>query len=59
MTRLLDRSVPLFQTNTPAADPAVSQISAALQALGSRDTARALRIIDATIPQVAATGPAR
>lgn len=58
-TRLLDRSVPLFQTNTPARDPAVDQISAALQALGSGDRARAMQIIDATIPQVADIGPAQ
>ena len=52
-TRLLDRSVPLFQTNTPDRSPAVEQISAALQALGRRDRAQAMQIIEATIPQVA------
>ncbi|MBV8576444.1 MAG: hypothetical protein JOZ58_15615 [Acetobacteraceae bacterium] len=58
-TRLLDRSVPLFQTNTPDQSPAVTQISQALQALGAHDRARAMQIIDATIPQVADTGPAQ
>jgi hypothetical protein len=56
-TRMLDRSVPLFQTNVPDRNPAVQQISAALQALGAGDRARAMQIIDATIPQVADIGP--
>jgi hypothetical protein len=55
-TRLLDRSVPLFQTNVPDRNPAVEQISAALQALGAGDRGRAMQIIDATIPQVADIG---
>jgi hypothetical protein len=49
-TRLLSRSVPLFQTNTPSANPVVQQISQALQALGVGDTARCLQLIDAAIP---------
>ena len=35
-TRLLDRSVPLGQTNVPASNPIVTQISQALRELGSR-----------------------
>ncbi len=59
-TRLLDRSVPYDATNTPSANPAVSQISEALRALGVGDRMRAMQIIDATIPQAAAeAGPGR
>jgi hypothetical protein len=49
-TRLLSRSVPLFQTNTPSANPVVQQISQALQALGVGDTSRCMQLIDAAIP---------
>jgi hypothetical protein len=49
-TRLLDRSTPLFQTNTPSANPAVSQISQALQALAAGDQARCMSLIDAAMP---------
>jgi hypothetical protein len=52
-TRLLDRSVPLFQTDTPDRSPLVDQISAALHALGARDWQRAMQIIDATIARMA------
>lgn len=59
-TRLLDRSVPYNAVNTPSANPAVSQISEALRALGAGDRMRAMQIIDATIPQAAAeAGPVR
>ena len=34
-TRLLDRSVPLGQTNTPSGNPAVTQVSQALRALAA------------------------
>ena len=53
-TRLLDRSVPYNAVNAPSANPAVSQISEALRALGAGDRMRAMQIIDATIPQAAA-----
>jgi hypothetical protein len=49
-TRLLDRSVPLFQTKTPSSNPAVQQISQALQALGAGDIPGCARLIDAAIP---------
>jgi len=49
-TRLLDRSVPYKGTNTPSVNPAVSQITEALHALAAGDHARAMQIIDATIP---------
>jgi hypothetical protein len=59
-TRLLDRSVPYNATNAPSGNPAVSQISEALRALGAGDRMRAMQIIDATIPQAAAeAGPGR
>jgi hypothetical protein len=49
-TRLLDRSVPLFQTNTPSANPVVAQISQALQALAAGDRSRCMQLIDAAMP---------
>lgn len=49
-TRLLDRSVPLFQTHTPSANPVVSQISQALQALAAGDRAQCMRLIEAAMP---------
>jgi hypothetical protein len=49
-TRLLDRSVPLFQTNTPSANPVVAQISQALQALAAGDRPRCMQLIEAAIP---------
>jgi hypothetical protein len=53
-TRLLDRSVPLFQTNSPSANPVVSQISQALQALAAGDRAQCMRLIEAAIPNAQA-----
>ncbi len=49
-TRLLDRSVPLFQTNTPSQNPVVGQISQALQALAGGDKGRCMQLIEAAIP---------
>jgi hypothetical protein len=49
-TRLLDRSVPLFQTNTPSGNPAVAQISQALQALAAGDRQNCMQLIAAAIP---------
>jgi len=49
-TRLLDRSVPYGQTNRPSANPVVSQISQALQALGANDRVRCMQLIEAAIP---------
>ena len=53
-TRLLDRSVPYGQTNTPCANPVVSQISQALQALSAHDNARCMQLIEAAIPNARA-----
>lgn len=44
-TRLLDRSVPLFQTNTPSQDPGVAAVSQALRALAEGDREATLRHI--------------
>ena len=54
-TRLLDRSVPLGQTDRPSSHPAVQQISQALRALGAGDRAACLTFIQAAIPQAAQT----
>jgi hypothetical protein len=48
-TRALDRSVPLFQTNTASADPLVKEIADARQALGEGDRMRALQVIETAI----------
>jgi hypothetical protein len=53
-TRLLDRSVPLFQTHTPSPNPVVTQIAEALLALRGGDRMRTLLLIQAAIPNAAA-----
>ncbi len=53
-TRTLDRSVPLFQTSTPASDPLVTRISQALHALGDDDVAGALHLVSQAIAQAPA-----
>ena len=53
-TRLLDRSTPLFQTNTPSNNPVVSQISQALQALASGNQPQCMTLIEAAIPNAQA-----
>jgi hypothetical protein len=55
-TRLLDRSVPLGQTHDPSKDPAVQQISQALQALNAGDRTACLQAIQAAIASTAAEG---
>lgn len=54
-TRALDRSVPLFQTNTPSTTPLVTRISAALTALGAHDRAATMQAIDDAIAQAGAS----
>ncbi|MGC1407927.1 MAG: hypothetical protein WA864_03140 [Acetobacteraceae bacterium] len=54
-TRLLSRSVPLGQTNNPSDNPAVVQITQALQALASRDRAQAMQLIQSAIPAATAS----
>lgn len=53
-TRLLDRSVPMGQTNTPDSNSAVNQITQALQALASGDRAQTMQLIDSAIPSATA-----
>ena len=53
-TRLLDRSVPLGQTGVPSADPAVAQISAALQALAAGDRMGCVTQIQAALDTIRA-----
>jgi hypothetical protein len=56
-TRLLDRSVPMGQTNTPSDNPAVSQVSQALRALAAHDRAQTMQLIEAAIPAASAAAP--
>lgn len=53
-TRLLDRSVPMQQTNNPSDNPAVAQISQALRALAAGDRAQAMQMIQSAIPAATA-----
>ncbi len=55
-TRLLDRSVPLGQTNDPSNDTAVRQISAALRALSDSDRAGSMQQIQSAMAAAAAGG---
>ena len=55
-TRMLDRSVPLGQTNVPSDNPTVGQISMALQSLGAHDRAATMRNIEAAIASAKAQG---
>ena len=55
-TRMLDRSVPMGQTNNPNDNPTVQQISRALQALAVRDRATSMQFIEAAIGSATAQG---
>ncbi len=55
-TRMLDRSVPLGQTNNPSDNPTVLEISRALQALAARDRATSMQLIQAAIGSASAQG---
>lgn len=55
-TRMLDRSVPLGQTNNPSDSPTVRQISQALQALAAGDRASSMQAIQAAIGSATAQG---
>ncbi len=50
MTRALDRSVPLFQTNVAIKDPLVDHIQRALQALGAGNRGQAVQIVEEALP---------
>jgi len=51
-TRALDRSVPLFQTNTPSDNPLVAEIRRALEALAAGDREQTVRLIEAALKDV-------
>ena len=51
-TRLISRSVPLFQTHAPSEDPAVQQIEAARAAVDAGDFPTAAAIIARATPLV-------
>lgn len=55
-TRMLDRSVPLGQTNNPSDNPTIEQIAQARQALAARDRAASLQAIQAAIASATAQG---
>lgn len=55
-TRLLDRSVPLFKTNTPSTHPAIPLIAQATRALGAGDRAGAMRLLEQAMPLAVAGG---
>jgi hypothetical protein len=54
-TRLLDRSVPMGQTNNPSDNPAVTQTTQALRALARHDRATAMQLIQSAIPAAMAS----
>jgi hypothetical protein len=53
-TRMLDRSVPLGQTDRPSHNPAVEQISQALQALAAHDRLTCMQLIQTALASAAA-----
>jgi len=55
-TRILDRSVPIGQTNNPSDNPLVGQISEARHALAARDRATGMNLIQTAIGSAAAQG---
>ena len=55
-TRMLDRSVPLGQTDNPSDNPTVGQISQARQALAAHDRATCMQFIQAAIASATAQG---
>ena len=55
-TRMLDRSVPLGQTNVPSDNPTVTQISQALRDLGTGNRAATMRSIETALASATAQG---
>jgi hypothetical protein len=55
-TRMLDRSVPMGQTNNQSDNPTIVQIAQARQALAARDRATCLQLIQAAIGSATAQG---
>jgi hypothetical protein len=55
-TRMLDRSVPLGQTNVPSDNPTVTQISQALRDLGTGNRAATMKSIETALASAVAQG---
>ena len=55
-TRLLDRSVPLFQTDNPSNNPLTQQITQARQALAVHDRAACMQLIQTAIASATGQG---
>jgi hypothetical protein len=55
-TRILDRSVPLGQTDVPSVDPLTGQISQARQALAANDRAACLQVIQTALATATSRG---
>jgi hypothetical protein len=55
-TRMLDRSVPLGQTNDPSNNPTVGQIGQARQALAADDRATCMQLLQTAIASATAQG---
>jgi hypothetical protein len=55
-TRMLDRAVPLGQTNNPSDNPTIGQISQALQALAAHDRATCMQAIQTAMASATAQG---
>jgi hypothetical protein len=55
-TRMLDRSVPIGQTNNPSDNPTVQQIDGALQALAAHDRTTSMQLIQTAIGSASAQG---
>jgi hypothetical protein len=55
-TRMLDRSVPLGQTNNPSDNPTIGQITQARQALAAHDRAGCMQLIQTALASATAQG---
>jgi hypothetical protein len=55
-TRMLDRSVPLGQTDRPSDNPTVGQISQAMQALAAHDRLTGMQAIQRALVSASAQG---
>ncbi|HEY1412173.1 MAG TPA: hypothetical protein VGF36_08530 [Rhodopila sp.] len=55
-TRILDRSVPMGQTNNPSDNPTIGQIAQARQALAAHDRATCMQLIQTAIASAQAQG---
>lgn len=55
-TRILDRSVPMGQTDNPSDNPTIGQVAQARQALAAHDRATCLQLIQTAITSATAQG---